>query len=149
MYSNESMTWTMTINSPSNTVCSSRVFQQPTLLILTDVCKQSAAQPVQLSSTSQINTDARQLSCRPFPPCFSSFTTDLLPIFHQRTEFVWRGKFGYEHCDGFTPLRKTIQDLIMLTKKVEESRKQYLIEVTLKVPYVKTLIKPICYRNHF
>lgn len=73
MYSNVSMTWTMMINSPSNTVCSSRVFQQPTLLILTDVCKQSAAQPVQLSSTSQINTDSRQLSCPPFFPLLLFF----------------------------------------------------------------------------
>lgn len=52
----------MEIDSHSNTACSSRVFQQPTQLILTDVCKQSTVLPVQLSSTSQIHTDPEQLS---------------------------------------------------------------------------------------
>lgn len=60
MYSNVSQTQSTNIDSHSNT--SVQVFQQPTRLILTDVCKQSTVQPVQLSSTSQIHTDPEQLS---------------------------------------------------------------------------------------
>lgn len=130
MYSNVSQTRSMKINSHSNTACSSRVFQQPTRLILTDVCKQSTVQPVQLSSTSQIHTDLEQLSDSSFFFFSSSFTTDpcdpYFPSVPQTTNVIFYDEANPDtniatslHCW----LRKIIQDPIMLKKKEEESRR--------------------------
>lgn len=114
----------MKINSHGSTASGSRVFQQPTRLILTDVCKQSTEQPVRLSSTS----DARW----PWAALWLGFFL-LLPlrlihvihVFHYCTtnhspHFLWRCKSWRQNCDVTTILVHTGPDCA----KEKERRKQ-------------------------